>query len=221
MPTNVFVSIGTCFTDSQIKFAEALDLHLKANGLTPVRAKSSPRREDTLPLIEEALDKCSGTIVVAFERMYAPKSKEFRQSVLLQSKSEQDADNVKVTTVWNQIEAALAESRGQPLLLLVEKDVRIDGFLEWNTWKLTELDISPADFSTDEFKEDFQGWKELVDQFKPKTIRTQSMVAPRPPRSIASRIGLFAASALALAVVFGAGAKFGYDTGSQVLAKPD
>jgi hypothetical protein len=218
---NVFVSIGTCFTDSQIKFSEALELHLRANGLNPVHAKRSPRREDTLPLIEEALDTCCGTIVVAFERMYATNSKEYRESVLPPSRHEQEKEHVKFTTVWNQIEAALAESRGQPLLFLIEKGVRIDGFLEWNTWKLTELDISPTEFSKREFKEDFEGWRELVGKFqqKPRVSLPQPLVTQRPTRRI--WLSVVAVCLAVTAVGFLAGAKVGYDSGSKLLAKTE
>jgi hypothetical protein len=168
MVLNVFVSMGTCFTQAQRDFAEALDKYLKANGVNPVTPKQGLRREDTLPLIEEALDKCSGTIVIAFERLYADNAREFRSSVLPPDKHEQSREKVKITTVWNQIEATLAEIRQQPLLFLIEKGVRIDGFLEWNTWKQTNITLDAAQLSTPEFRSDFEAWKALVQEYERK-----------------------------------------------------
>lgn len=58
----------------------------------------------------ELMDECAGTVILAFERTQIVQALEKRGS-----KDERQLADLKLPTVWNQIEATVAYSKGHPL----------------------------------------------------------------------------------------------------------
>jgi len=65
------------------------------------------------------MNDCSGAIILAFERIYIENGQEFRGGEM-PNRTPKSLSDTKLTTVWNQIEAAMAELRGLPLLIMFE-----------------------------------------------------------------------------------------------------
>lgn len=96
---DVFISVGKTATEEQEAFVEAIFKHLRANGLNPrALGRSDWSAEQPLQFIEKLMDQCSGTVIIAFERIFVADGAEHR----LGSTPRQLAD-CKITTPWNQI----------------------------------------------------------------------------------------------------------------------
>lgn len=71
------------------------------------------------------MDKCSGTVVIALERMYFASVMEKRVG-----SKEASLAEIKLPTPWNQIEAAMGYSRNHTLLVIVESGLKSEDLLE-------------------------------------------------------------------------------------------
>jgi hypothetical protein len=214
-PIYVFLSAGSPATERQQQFVTQLQNALPEN-FALKRAPFAARIEETIKYIEATLSECSGAIILAFERVYVEKGEEFRGGQLPR-RTPKPLTNVKLTTVWNQIEAALAELRGLPLLIMFEDGLRIDGFLEHNTWRPLAITLDTAQLSSDGFRERITDWKTRVEDFH----RNRARVARSARRG--RSIGIAAALLVTLAgVALGAagGGWLGYREGTRIFVKP-
>jgi hypothetical protein len=108
------------------------------------------------------MNDCSGTIVIAFERIYVERGIEKRDSDV-----EKVISDVKLPTVWNQIEPSMAYVLGQPLLVIVENGLRSDGLLETGyDWYVQWVDVDAATLQTREFLGVFSDWKKRVEEYQ-------------------------------------------------------
>ena len=142
-PINVFLSAGGPATEVQRDFIAELKSVLQSENFLLKSAPVAARIEDTIKYIEGTMNECSGAVILAFERVHIERGQEFRGGHLPKRVPKSLVD-VKLTTVWNQIEAAIAELRGLPLLIMFEDGLRIDGFLEHNTWRPIGLSLDTA-----------------------------------------------------------------------------
>jgi hypothetical protein len=210
----VFFSAGGPSTEAQKLFISRLKEILQSENIIPVSAPFADRIEDTLKRIEETMNECSGALILAFERVYVEAGEEFR-SGQLPNRMPRKLNGVKVTTVWNQIEAALAELRGIPMLIMFEDGLRVDGFLEHNTWRPLPVNLDPAQLNTEEFRQRLLSWKARIEEFqrrKPATKIRRSRLTP-------TWVILLVLAALALGA--SAGAWFGYSEGSRIFSTPE
>jgi hypothetical protein len=163
MSLNVFLSVGRTATPEQRRFVATLQDFLVAQGLSP-RTVGRTDFTDQKPLkrIADVLRECSGTIVVATERRHIADGMELRGG------SEARAlRNVKLPTVWNQIEAAIAYTLGHPLLAIVEAGLRDEGMLaEGYDWYVKWIDLSPQSLGEPEFLKLFAEWKRNVEKYR-------------------------------------------------------
>ena len=162
-PISVFLSVGQASTEEHEIFINAVEDFLRSHALIP---RTVGRREfsiDNKPLkrIHTVLGECSGTIVVALERLRVDRATEFpagSHSIPL--------IGIKLPTVWNQIEAAMAYSLGHPLLGIVEQGLRPEGLLESGyDWYIEWLDLNPSSLSEPSFLATFEIWKLKVEEF--------------------------------------------------------
>jgi hypothetical protein len=71
---------------------------------------------------------------------------------------------VALPTVWNQIEAAMAYSRGLPLLVVVEHGMRPEGLLEGRyDWYVQEVAVSRDCLNDPEFRGVLSDWLRRVE----------------------------------------------------------
>jgi hypothetical protein len=163
LPINIFLSVGRALSPEQEQFVAATESFLIAHDLTPrTVGRSDFAHQKPLKRVAEVLRECSGTIIVALERLHIAEGLEFRgaaQAVAL--------TNVSLPTVWNQVEAAMAYTLGQPLLAIVETGLRNEGVLEEGyDWYVKWLNLNPDSLQEPEFLKTFDEWKSKVEKYQ-------------------------------------------------------
>ncbi len=79
---------------------------------------------------------------------------------LRKGENEKHLEDVRLPTVWNQIEAAMSYTMGLPLLAIAEADLRREGFLEDGyDWFLNWVSLTPESLRLPEFQSAFERWK--------------------------------------------------------------
>ena len=145
MDRDIFVSIGTPSTKNQEKALKSLNRVLESRGLR----RRSPLSSHKAPLtsVRDTLDKCAGMIVVAYPRIVINEGLERPSST-----KEEKLTNVALTTPWNHMEAAFAYDRGLPLMVLRDKSVKVEGFVEYTyDWKVEAIEFSSDYMNSYEF----------------------------------------------------------------------
>lgn len=163
MSIDVFVSVGSNSKPEYEKFISEIEQFLRDNGLNP-RAVGRTDFSAIQPLkfIEQVMNECSGTVVIAFERIHLEQGFEKRGS-----NAEKPLSNVNIPTVWNQIEPSMAYVLGHPLLVIVENGIRSEGLLETGyNWYVQWVDINASTIQKREFLGVFADWKKRVEEYK-------------------------------------------------------
>jgi len=155
----VFVSVGRTASQRQEGFAREVESLLRKRGYTPrTVGRTDFSYEKPLKKIVQVMGECSGTIVIALERIHIARGSEFRGS-----EGEIELDNVNLPTVWNQIEATMAYMLGHPLLAIVNANLRSEGLLETGyDWYVKLVDPDPVSLSSPEFLKIFNAWEKQV-----------------------------------------------------------
>lgn len=158
---NVFVSVGGTATEQQEAFVRAVEDRLRSEGLVPHTVGRNTFSSDApLKAVSELLDKCSGTVVIALERTYFASGIEKRGGP-----KESSLSDVRLPTPWNQIEAAMAYSRGHPLMVVVESGLKSEGLLErGNDWYVQWVKPDAAALNTTEFNGVLADWRRKLAQ---------------------------------------------------------
>lgn len=211
MAKDVFVSVGTGLSPSQETFVVAVEERLRAIGLNPrTIGRNTFSADAPLHAISDLMDECRGAVVIALERFRFPSGEERPES----AKQRQLAD-VRMPTSWNQIEAAMAYSRGLPLLVIVDEGVRADGLLEkGNDWYVQDLPVDANALNTTAFTGILESWSSRLDSApNPKASKPQApdpasmsvgqLLAALKPAQLWASLGALVA---ALGVAFALGA---------------
>ena len=122
----IFLSTGNGVTAGQEAFIRSVETEIQRLGFehkTVGRNVWSPK-QPLIP-IEGTLRDCSGTVVVAFERMYSEDVFERRGTT-----RQKQLKQVRTTTPWNHIEAGMAYLLGHPLLVLAEEGLHLEGLVD-------------------------------------------------------------------------------------------
>jgi hypothetical protein len=123
MAIDVFVSVGRPGTPEQEQFVAAFETFLRQNQLNPrLVGRNEFSADQPLKFIQRVMGECTGTIVLALERIRVATGTE-----LYGESRNQPIVDARIPTVWNQIEAAMAYTLRQPLLVIVEKGLRCEG----------------------------------------------------------------------------------------------
>lgn len=159
----IFLSVGRTSTREQEDFVRAVEDLLRANKMEPrTVGRNSFTSGQPLHHVREVMRRCSGTVIVAFERTYIDRGLDRRGS-----EDAKPLASAKLPTVWNQIEAGLAYSHEHPLLVIVEKGLKSEGLLEKGyDWFVQWVDIRPDALGGTEFLGVFSDWKDKVDKVK-------------------------------------------------------
>lgn len=156
---SVFVSVGRTSTPQQEEFVSAIEAHMAEHGLMPqALGRNYWSSQQPLRAIDELMNQCSGVAVVGFERLSVVQAIDRRGSDV-----EKQLGDFALPTVWNQIEAAMAYSRGLPLLVLMQEEVRAEGLLELgNDWYVKRMRLGAQATSDREFRGIFDDWRSRV-----------------------------------------------------------
>ncbi len=150
-------------TSEQREFRDELFELLRLTDLSP-RIMQPDEWSDSEPLIavERILTECAGAVILAFERMRLPNGKEFSAG------EPRELDDVRLPTVWNQIEAAIAYTRGLPVLVIAQNGLRSEGLLENRyDWSVYWSNLSPAELRSEKFRRWFNPWRKEVQEAIP------------------------------------------------------
>jgi hypothetical protein len=152
----IFVSVGATATPEQEALVRAVEDRLTSEGLLPQTiGRNTFSAKAPLKQVIELLDKSSGAVIIAFERSFFPLGLDKRGG-----QNEAKLSDVKLPTPWNHIEAAMAYSRGLPLLVLVEEGLKKEGLLEYGyDWSVQSIDLSPSALATAKFNGTLASWK--------------------------------------------------------------
>jgi hypothetical protein len=153
---DVFVSVATGLSSKQEEFVSAIEARLRAIELAPCTIGRNTFSSDApLRAVTELMDRCAGVVVIAVERYRFSEGVERPGSA-----QEKSLSGVSLPTAWNQIEAAMAHSRGLPLLVLVDEQLRCDGLLEKGyDWYVQDLKVEPASLTSPEFAGVLDNWR--------------------------------------------------------------
>jgi hypothetical protein len=159
MNNKIFLSVGGVANEEQEAFIKLVEDRLRAEGLVPHTVGRNTFSSDApLKTVMRLLDECSGTVVIALERLYFAEGMEKRHGP-----SQRKLSEVKISTPWNQIEAAMAYNKGHPLLVIVEEGLRTDGLLEKGyDWYIQSMRPISAALATQEFNGVLASWKAKV-----------------------------------------------------------
>lgn len=141
-------------------FVKAIEDYIRSQGLNPrAVGRNDFTADNPLKFIQKLMGSCAGTVIVAFERTQIIDGVERRGS------SEQKTLNNQIlTTVWNQIEAAMAYVLGHPMLVVVENGAKTEGLLDAGfDWYVQRVALTPASLSTREFIGVFSDWRRKVE----------------------------------------------------------
>jgi hypothetical protein len=132
-------------------------------------------------------------VVIALERTYFPSGVEKRGGASQSSLSE-----VRYPTPWNQIEAAMACTRGHPILIIVEKGLKGEGLLEkGNESYIQCVELGTSALTTLEFNGVLSSWKRKVAERAIATSTPLSKDAkPLDQLTVAELVGRMNASQL-------------------------
>jgi hypothetical protein len=104
------------------------------------------------------IEECHGAVVIAFPRYRFPYG-----TVREKNGGEKQVTDIRITTVWNQIGAAMAYARNLPLLVIAEHGLLDNGLLEGRyDWKVYWTDFTPEHLRSDAFIGYLESWKQLV-----------------------------------------------------------
>ena len=157
--TKIFLSLGRTFTEAQETYVCRLEEHLRTNGLVPQTVgRSYFTSQAPLKAVDILMNECAGTVVVALERTFIPQAIDRRGSPKASTLVE-----VRLPSVWNQIEAAMAYVRGHPLLVILEDGLRPEGLLEEGyDWYVLTANITQMPLTDVESAGVFTDWKGRV-----------------------------------------------------------
>jgi hypothetical protein len=124
--SSVFVSVGQTSTEQQEDFVRAIEERLRSQGLIPhTLGRDTWSADAPLKVISGLMDRCVGVVIIALERTYFPVGIERRGGP-----KEVALAEIRLPTPWNQIEAAMAYTRGLPLMVIAEAGLRNEGLLD-------------------------------------------------------------------------------------------
>ncbi len=111
-----------------------------------------------LRTITELMNRCCGTVIIALERIHFASGTEWAGGP--DARTHLD---IRLPSVWNQIEAGMAQSRDLPLLVIVEDGLRSEGLLEkGNDWYVQWVSPTAAALGTPQFRGVLADWKAKV-----------------------------------------------------------
>jgi pimeloyl-ACP methyl ester carboxylesterase len=174
-PVPVFLSVGGGRTDRQDAFVKAIKNHCLSRELdAKTLDEYGPSNRQPLKDIEYRMKQCYGVVVLAFERTRIEAGLS-RPGAALQ----QELKNVRLPTVWNQIEATMAYTRGLPLLVLIEHGLQDEGMLESRyDWRVKRVNLEDPIVSDPDFLGMFEDWRRSVIDNRDTPSDSMALVNP-------------------------------------------
>jgi hypothetical protein len=188
MENKIFLSVGRTFTQEQEEFVSTLEEFLQGQGVTPQTVgRTYFSSQQPLKAVMELMQDCCGSIILALERTQIVNAVEKRGS-----KDERSFADIKLPTVWNQIEAAMAYGQGHPLLVIMEDSIKEEGLLERGyDWYVKRVALSREALYDREFMGVFGDWKRRVEEFGKLKETASRPVSIQPASRQSNKLPLF------------------------------
>ncbi len=114
--------------------------------------------EQPLRAIKHVIEDCDGAVVIAFSRYHFPTGMELKKSGEVGPLTD-----VRLPTIWNQVEAAMAYMKCIPLLVIAERGLRDDGLLEGKyDWNVFWTEFKAEQLRSDAFVGYLESWRRRV-----------------------------------------------------------
>ena len=171
----IFLSYSNPYTMRQEKFITDVKNYLLSRGLEP-RTLGVTDYDTDEPLVasRRLMIESNGLITMAFRRYFIAKGAERPGTP-----KEVKINNQFFSSVWCQIESAMAFQLGLPILIFREKGVIADGVLEKGVvgTYLSEFDLSnPAESYLDSSE-----WRQIIGEWE-GYVRTVRKTKGKPPK---------------------------------------
>lgn len=159
MAINVFLSVGRPMNSCHQEFLANLEALLTRSKLRPrTVGRSDFTHQEPLRLVNSLMDQCAGALILGWERIAIDSGWDQKGT-----KNQSSLEDVKLTTPWNQIEAAMSYAKRLPLLVIKDECVRAEGFLErGHGWFLHSAPLDRNFLTSGEFIGMFESWKSAV-----------------------------------------------------------
>lgn len=181
----VFLSRAEPYRHSQQVFLARLCKHLVQRGLEPHTVGDTDFGLNGMSAIRGLLLQSNGLLSVAFRRMIVNDGQDRPAPTLpLASNQKVPLDQPTwLTTPWCHMETAMAYQIGLPILLLVEKGVRLEGVLEGGVLGQypPTFDLAPEPTSLDASFESTEKWRQLLGTWEGQVrevLRNRTRPAP-------------------------------------------
>lgn len=137
----VFISVGHGLVPENAALVRLISSYLMSQGINPLAVERRAQQiSDPVGTIRSVVQKSAGTIVIATTRYKVSGVTEFPKG----SNARLQPDR-NLTTVWNQIEAAMTLQCQHPLLILCEEGLMYEGIIDPSIHPL--IIYSPEDVS--------------------------------------------------------------------------
>ena len=211
---DIFISVGTTFTEEQEQFVQAVFESLRSNGLNPrALGRTDFTSREPLKKIQKMMEECVGSVIIAFERVLISQG--------IEKRGHDDAKEIvptKIPTVWNQLEAGMAYTRRLPLFVIVESGIKEEGILEAGyDWWVQKMPINKTNLSSPQYLSDLAEWKLATEKHAKK--RTEDKISSTKKKAFGKPL-LFFFLILATCLIAGASFYFGYNQGIESLLNP-
>lgn len=156
---DIFVSVGSGLSVEQEVFVQAVESRLREEGCIPhTLDRNDWSAAAPLNAVDGLMDRCRGALIIGLERYSFDAGVERRGSP-----KQTTLGATSLTTSWNQVEAALAFSKGLPLLVLLDERVKPDGLLEpGHDWYIARVPLKPESLQTPKINGLVRSWKARV-----------------------------------------------------------
>ena len=183
----IFVSVGGTANDVQEKFVQAIEERLCSEGMIPQTVgRNSFASSAPLKQVENLMNECCGSVVIALERSYFAKGIDKRGG-----DSEKTIKDIRLPTPWNQIEATMSYTRRLPVMMIVEDGLKPEGLLEDGyDWYVQYVKPNREALNIMEFNGVLADWKNNVAEVaKGKTSDPNSKVGNPEEMTIGQIVG--------------------------------
>lgn len=177
MTPKVFISVGGAPSPLQAEASDMIFQALEIAGLSPRQMKKNEwSSEQPLRSIRKVMKECHGVVVIAFTRFRFPNGTERQKDG-----KEEPLTDVRLPTVWNQIEASMGYTRGLPLLLIAEHGIKEEGFIEGKyDWQIYWTNFERENLTSKAFAGFLESWKKLVINHASSSAEKE-MTEPKDP----------------------------------------
>lgn len=159
----LFMSVGATYNDEQENFVREFENFIAQSGCQKLTVgRGNYTSDQPVAAARELMRAADGVVVIAFTRQIIEKSIEKPGS-----DKEKNLENMRTTTIWNQLEAAMAFALDLPILMIIEYGLHQEAMIKDRyEYRVLQTNIDMGFFSDEEFKGIFADWQKKINASK-------------------------------------------------------